>query len=280
MRKIQTLFVCLAIPVCLRAADPIPKLPHSVAGDPSLVARTVVYHEKDVPEITTAMFVQTIVIFPKGEKILDAGCGDRDNWPINWTENVLYVKSAVPGGKTTINVFTSSGTVYSFFASDVSTVAGAHPDAKIFLQLGGELSQTAHEGPKFVSVEELAAAQHQAQLAEETSKQVEAAATKQAQEQQEAYRSQYPGKLQFDYRWNAAEAAKLGIQQVFHDEKFTYIRANQRVGELPVVYEIKDGKHSLIHAPFQNGTFTIQKIVDSGEIVIGKKKVEFFRRAS
>jgi type IV secretory pathway VirB9-like protein len=280
MRRIRTLFVCLAIPALVWAAEATPKLPHSVAGDPSLVARTVVYHEKDVAEITTAMFVQTIVIFPQGEKILDAGCGDRDDWPINWTENVLYVKSAVPGGKTTINVFTSSGTVYSFFASDVSNVAGAHPDAKVFLQLAGDLARTAQEGPKFVSVEELAAARRQAQLAEETSKQAQETITRQAQEQQEKYRSQYPGKLQFDYHWNATEAAKLGIQQVFHDEKFTYIRASQLVGELPVVYEIKDGKHSLINAPFQNGIFTIQKIVESGEIVVGKKKVEFFRRAS
>lgn len=276
MRKAITGFVCLGIPLCGWSADVgLPKAPHSIAGEPSLTARNVVYHANSIMPLTTAMFIQTVVLLPKGEKVLSVGVGDKDDWPISWAENVLFIKSAMPGGKTTLNVFTSSGTVYSFYCLDVSNVAGSHPDAKVFVT---NADVTANEKPKFVSADELEAVRQKLEAVQQQAKATEEASAKQAQEKVEAFRATYPHQLFFDYNWDAKKAQQLGIQQIFRDAKFTYIKADSH--ELPVVYEIKDGKHSVINAQYANGLFTIQKLVDQGEIVIGKKKVEFSRRAS
>lgn len=276
MHKAITGFVCLGIPLCGWSAEVgLPKPLHSVAGEPSLTARTVVYHANAIMPLTTAMFIQTVVLLPKGEKILSVGVGDKDDWPVSWAENVLFIKSATPGGKTTLNVFTSSGTVYSFYCLDVSNVAGSHPDAKVFVQ---NPDVTPDERPKFVSADELKAVEHQLQTAQQQARATEEASARELASEEDSFRATYPSKLRFDYTFDQKKADQLGIQQIFDDGRFTYINANSQ--ELPVVYEIKDGKHSLINAPYAHGVFTIQKLVDHGEIVIGKKHMEFSRRIS
>jgi type IV secretory pathway VirB9-like protein len=275
---ILSLFLWAALPLCTFAAD-TPGTPEAVAGDPSPNARNVAYHDQDIVPLATALRYTTIIVLPKEEKILDVGCGDKDNWVVDKTENYAFVKPAKPGAKTNLNIITESGNLYSFFVSDVSGTSGAHADTKVYVRPAEASLVSAMNGkPRFVSSEELDAAKRQAALAEQTSKAAQTAATKQVQEQTEAFRSHYPGKLHFDYRWNEQEGQRLGILQVFRDDKFTYIKANAQ--ELPVVYEIKDGKHSLINAAFDNGLFTIPKLVDGGEIVVGKKKVEFRRNAT
>ncbi|MGC2656507.1 MAG: TrbG/VirB9 family P-type conjugative transfer protein, partial [Bryobacteraceae bacterium] len=242
-------------------------------------ARNVAYHDQDIVPLATELRYTTIIVLPKEEKILEVGCGDKDNWVVDKAENYAFVKPAKLGAKTNLNIITESGNLYSFFVSDVSNTTGAHADTKVYVRPADASLVSAMNGkPRFVSAEEMEAAKRQVQLAEETSKAVQNAATKQVQDQTEAFQSQYPSKLHFDYRWNEQEAQKLGILEVFRDDKFTYIKADSQ--ELPVVYEIKDGKHSLINAPFQNGLFTIPKLVDDGEIVVGKRKVEFRRAVS
>lgn len=276
MHRAFTGFVCLITPFVAMAADTsILKPLHSIAGEPSLTARSVVYHANQITPITTAMFIQTVVLLPKNEKVLSVGIGDKDNWPISWAENVLFIKSASPGGKTTLNVFTSSGTVYSFYCRDVSNVANSHPDAKVFVT-NPDLTPT--EKQKFYSAEDFEAVQQKLQSVQAQEKATEEQNTKTLANQEDAFRSSYPSKLHFDYSFDPKKAEQLGIEQIFNDGKFTYIKADSQ--ELPVVFEIKDNKHSLINSQFANGIFTIQKLVDQGEIVIGKKHMEFSRRSS
>jgi type IV secretory pathway VirB9-like protein len=283
MKKAPRVFIWAALPFSTFAADQTTSnsgtLPAPVAADPAPSARNIAYHEQDIVTLATELRYTTIIVLPKEEKILDVGCGDKDNWVVDKAENYAFVKPAKPNAKTNLNIITESGNLYSFFVSDISGSQGAHADTKVYVRPADASLVTAMNGkPRFVSADQLDAAKRQAQLADETSKAVQNAATKQVEEQSEAFRAQYPSKLHFDYHWNEQEAQKLGVLQVFRDEKFTYIKADAQ--ELPVVYEIKDGKHSLINAPFQNGLFTIPKLVDDGEIVVGKKKVEFRRTVS
>ena len=44
----------------------------------------------------------------------------------------------------------------------------------------------------------------------------------------EVFRATYPAKLRFNYRWDTKAGAKLGVEQIFADDRFTYIRANTR----------------------------------------------------
>ena len=92
---------------------------------------------------------------------------------------------------------------------------------------------------------------------------------------EEEYRSQYPGTLHFDYRWDLAKGKALGLEQIWRDDKFTYLRGQFQ--ETPALYEVKDKKPSLINFDFSNGMYTVPKELDGGYLEIGKEKVEFHR---
>ena len=58
--------------------------------------------------------------------------------------------------------------------------------------------------------------------------------------------------------------------------KFTYIKTN--APEKFSVYEMKDGKPNLINYDLRDGTYIIPKIMDSGYVELGKKRMEFSRK--
>ncbi len=91
----------------------------------------------------------------------------------------------------------------------------------------------------------------------------------------EAFRSEYPGTLRFDFTWDKSKGNELGLQQIWHDDKFTYLRGQFQ--ETPALYEVKDGKPSLINFDFSHGLYTVPKELDRGYLAIGKQKVEFRR---
>ena len=65
----------------------------------------------------------------------------------------------------------------------------------------------------------------------------------------------------------------MGLQQIWRDDKFTYLRGQFQ--ETPALYELKDGKGSLINFDFANGLYTVPKTVLVGYLAIGKQKVDF-----
>jgi hypothetical protein len=52
----------------------------------------------------------------------------------------------------------------------------------------------------------------------------QAATLKAEQTKEETYRSRYPGSLHFDYVWDEKKGKELGLQQIWRDDKFTYLR--------------------------------------------------------
>ena len=123
--------------------------------------------------------------------------------------------------------------------------------------------------PVFVPAADLDRAKREA--AEAQAK--EANALKEEKQQAEAYRSQYPGQLHFDYAWDRKKGDSLGLKQVWRDDKFTYLRGTFQ--ETPVLYELKDGKGSLINWDFSNGLYTVPKMLLQGYLTIGKQRVDF-----
>ena len=81
--------------------------------------------------------------------------------------------------------------------------------------------------------------------------------------------------LKFDYVYKANEAP-FDIQSIYHDDKFTYIKT--KAPEKFSVYEMKDGKPNLVTYDLREGTYIIPKIMDSGYVELGKKKMEFTRK--
>ena len=90
----------------------------------------------------------------------------------------------------------------------------------------------------------------------------------------EAFRAKYPASLKFDYRWDEKVGEKLGVLQIFHDDRFTYIAAQPQ--ETPTLYEVKDGKPSLINFDYANGLYTVPKHVLKGYLAIGKQRMDFW----
>ena len=89
------------------------------------------------------------------------------------------------------------------------------------------------------------------------------------------YKSAYPLSLKFDYAFKANEAP-FDIESIYHDEKFTYIKTS--APEKFSVYEMKDGKPNLINYDLREGTYIIPKVMDSGYVELGKKRMEFSRK--
>ena len=123
----------------------------------------------------------------------------------------------------------------------------------------------------FVPVAELDKAKQEAAAA----KAAQEAELKAEQTKAEQYRSEYPGSLHFDFVWDERKGKELGLQQIWHDDKFTYLRGEFQ--ETPALYEVKDKKPSLINFDFNGGLYTVPKLLDNGYLAIGKQKVEFHR---
>jgi type IV secretion system protein VirB9 len=67
------------------------------------------------------------------------------------------------------------------------------------------------------------------------------------------------------------------VTGIYHDDRFTYIEAQP--SEAPAVYEVKDGKPSLIQFEFdpKSRRYTIDKILDDGYLRVGKSQLRFHR---
>ena len=91
------------------------------------------------------------------------------------------------------------------------------------------------------------------------------------------YKADYQKKLRFDYELDKKAAREpFLLSLIYHDEAFTYIKMSAR--EKPAIYEIKDGKPNLLNFQVENGVYIVPKIIESGYLAVGKKKISFTKR--
>jgi type IV secretion system protein VirB9 len=109
----------------------------------------------------------------------------------------------------------------------------------------------------------------------EQSKQELAALQAHVEQAVDEYKSSYPLQLKFDYRFKVNEAP-FDIQSIYHDDKFTYIKTT--APEKFSVYEMRDGKPNLVNYDLREGTYIIPKVMDSGYVELGKKRMDFSRK--
>lgn len=234
----------------------------AVAQDAS--ARTVQYHSQDIVPIHAKLKYTTLIEVPATEKIMEAATGDKDFWVVDVVGNFCFVHPAKAGISSNLNLITDKGNIYSFTLQDVSGTADA-PDLKVIVNPADQSSIVAASGPpQFVPAAQLE--QSKQQLAT-----VEAHVTQAVDE----YKSAYPLSLKFDYSFHANEAP-FDIEAIYHDDKFTYIKTS--APEKFSVYEMRDGKPNLVTYELNNGTYIIPKVMDSGYVELGKKRLEFARK--
>ena len=227
-------------------------------------ARTVQYHSQDIIAIRAKVKYTTLIELPTTEKIMQAATGDKDFWIVDVVGNFCFVHPAKQGIASNLNLITDKGNIYSFTLQDISG-SSAEPDLKVIVEPADRSAIVAASGPaQFVPAAQL-----------EQSKQQVNALQSHVEQAVDEYKSGYPTQLKFDYVYKANQAP-FDIQSIYHDDKFTYIKTN--APEKFSVYEMKDGKPNLVTYDLREGTYIIPKVMDSGYVELGKKKMEFARK--
>jgi type IV secretion system protein VirB9 len=234
----------------------------AVAQDAS--GRTVQYHSQDIVPIHAKLKYTTLIELPTTEKIMEAATGDKDFWIVDIIGNFCFVHPAKAGISSNLNLITDKGNIYSFTLQDVSDTSEA-PDLKVIVQPADRSAIIASSGPpQFVPATQL-----------EQSKQQLTAVESHITQAVDEYKSAYPMQLKFDYTFKANDPP-FDIQAIYHDDKFTYIKTS--APEKFSVYEMRDGKPNLINYDLRDGTYIIPKVMDSGYVELGKKRMEFSRK--
>jgi type IV secretory pathway VirB9-like protein len=236
--------------------------------------RTVVIVDSETPPVVRAGLLQsTLILLPAEEKVATVFGGDTSSWVFDGghvASRFISIKPKIAGSSTDVHIVSDHGNEYTLQLREVSQDGDAHFDSKVFVTPGDQAGKEKLAAmPLFVPAADLDRAKREA--SEATAK--EATERKAAETKAEAYRSQYPGKLHFDYTWDRKKAGLLGLEEVWRDDKFTYLRG--KFQETPVLYETKDGKGSLINWDYSDGLYTVPKTVLQGYLTIGKQRVDF-----
>ena len=239
-------------------------LPGALAVAQDASARTVQYHSQDIVPIRAKVKYTTLIEVPPTEKIMEAATGDKDFWIVDVVGNFCFVHPAKQGISSNLNLITDKGNIYSFTLQDISATSDA-PDLKVIVEPADHSSIVAANGPaQFVPVVQV-----------EQSKQQVATLQSHVEQAVDEFKSTYPLQLKFDYSFHANEAP-FDIQSIYHDDKFTYIKTNAT--EKFSVYEMRDGKPNLVNYELRDNTYVIPKVMDSGYVELGKKRMDFTRK--
>jgi type IV secretion system protein VirB9 len=267
--------IAIALGLTFAAASATHAEPEAKRLEPN-APRTVVVSESATPAVVRAALLQsTLIVLPQQEKVANVFAGDTVDWVFDGghvASRFVSIKPKVANGTTDIHIISDHGNEYTLSLQEISGDGDPHFDSKVFITPGDKAAkEKLIELPVFVPAAELDEAKQEIAAA----KAAEAATLKAEQAKEETYRSQYPGSLHFDYTWNKSKGKELGLQEIWRDDKFTYLRGQFQ--ETPALYEVKDKKPSLINFDFNNGLYTVPKELDNGYLAIGKQKVEFHR---
>jgi len=268
-------FVACGLTLTATASASGPTTPEQKQLQPN-APRTVTISEADTPPVIRAGLLQsTLILLPNEERVANVFAGDTVDWVFDGgrvASRFISVKPKVAGSTTDVHIVSDHGNEYTFQLREVSGDDDPHFDSKIFITPGDKAAKDRlAELPVFVPASELDKVKQEAAAAQAA----QAATQKSEATKEEAYRSQYPGSLHFDYAWDKAKAKDLGLEQIWRDDKFTYLRG--KFQETPALYEVKDKKPSLVNFDFNDGLYTVPKQVDNGYLEIGKQKVDFHR---
>jgi type IV secretion system protein VirB9 len=269
MTIIVTCGIALSLPTATHAA---PDVHHLLPSAP----RSITVSETATPPLIRAGLLQsTLILLPEEEKIATVFGGDTVDWVFDGghvASRFISIKPKLVSATTDIHIISDHGNEYTLQLHEITNDPDPHFDTKVFLVPGDKAANDRLvQLPVFVPVAELDQARQEAAAA----KAAQNAEVKAEAAKAETYRSQYPGTLHFDYKWDESKGRELGLQQIWRDDKFTYMRGHFE--ETPALYELKDGKGSLINFDFNAGLYTVPKELNDGYLTIGKKKVDFHR---
>jgi type IV secretion system protein VirB9 len=260
------------------AAEPNPPASMKI-DDP----RSVRVGERSVVTINLCQLMSTMLVLPDKELTRVTQVADTDNWVLETNQSkqasrflsIKVRKPLVP--QTTLNVITDHDSTYTFrlFLND------QHCDSKVFIDPDEQLAKHIAETRPWASPETVDDLKHQLEVANNRAN----AAAGEVSSKVDAFRSSYPRKLKFEYRFDNKLAEKMGIKSIFNDSQFTFVSSVTQ--ETPALYEVKDGKPNLVHFDFRDGLYTADRVIDQGYLAIGgtgngkhQERLEFRRIAT
>ena len=274
MKPPIVVFVTFGLALATASANgSTPPEPHRLQPN---APRSVTVSEAETPPVIRAGLLQsTLILLPAEEKIATVFGGDTVDWVFDGghvASRFISVKPKLANTTTDIHIVSDHGNEYTLQLQEISGDADAHFDSKVFIVPGDKAARDRlTDMPVFVPAAELDKAKQEAVAA----KAAQTAEVMAEESKAETYRSQYPGSLHFDYSWDQKKGKQLGLQQIWRDVKFTYLRGQFQ--ETPALYELKDKKGSLINFDYNAGLYTVPKQLDNGYLTIGKQKMEFHR---
>jgi len=252
-----------------------PSTPASKQLEPSAPRTIVVSQAASPPVVRAGLLQSTLILLPAEEKVANVFAGDTVDWVFDGghvASRFISIKPKVSNASTDVHIISDHGNEYTLELREISSEEDLHFDSEVFITPADKAAKDRlTELPVFVPASDLE------RLKQELTAANAAADTERKAEEtkNEQFRSQYPAMLHFDFTWDKAKGKTLGLEQIWRDDKFTYLRGQFQ--ETPALYEVKDKKPSLINFDFSNGLYTVPKDLDSGYLAIGKQKVEFHR---
>jgi type IV secretion system protein VirB9 len=237
---------------------------------PDATTETIVAQDEDILPLHASLRETTLIVLPASEKAMGVFCGDKTYWNVDvipGAERYVAVKPSKAGISTDIHIVTDHNNSYTFQAVE----GGSGPIAlKVFVKPTD--ASSLERPPVFVAASEVTALKQQ--LAEEQAalKKVQDTSAAELKTRSEQFRAEYPDTMQFPYTFKK-DRAPFHVQAVWHDDRFTYIRAHPE--EAPALYELKDGKPNLIQFELRpDGLYFIPKILDRAYLEIGKQRLD------
>ena len=251
-----------------------------IAQDGGPVLR-VVEAEDQIVAIRAKTRHTTVIVLPATETVLDFVVGDSEYWHLTGAANLAFLKPIAEGVTTNVALVCASGRIYSFLVTERK--AEPHLVVRIESQVTGDarISSTAHE-PAFVARSQVAPYRQMAESAMQTAKAAQVDAdtriadvTALAADETEAFRAEYPTRLEFPYRLeDKARKWPFLVEGMWHDGRFTYLRS--RAQESPALFEVKDGKPALVAYDLkEDGLYIARHVLGDGWLQIGKQKVKW-----
>lgn len=259
----------------LSAASAADQRPAWAPGEPTQDGvRRVLVRPDTVAPLTFRMKHTTLLILPDSEEILLDDTGDRPSWAIVVNHNIASITPLMAGAETNLNIITKAGTVYSFTLKE----GGKGPtDLKVFVTVPEDQAPPVR---KFFSVSEYDGA---VQGVEALKRQVSdlqdrlrEAETKAAEKVPAVPVVAAPVSLHFDYK-QVKDEKPFHVKAVFHDGAFSYIQT--AATEKFSIYEMKDGRPSLVQFQVEGGLYIVPKVIDEAYLTLGAAKLPIVRKA-
>jgi type IV secretion system protein VirB9 len=241
--------------------------------------RTVVIADAQAPPVVRAALLQsTLIELPAEEKVATVFGGDIVSWVIDAghvASRYLSIKPKVTDAITDLHIVSDHGNEYTVELREISSDKDSpHFDSKIYVSSSdAKADDNIAKPPVFIPAAEVELKEAQLRKEADDARKIAEADHKALAAAAESFKASYPGTLRFDYIWDAKKGSALGLQEIWRDDRFTYLRG--QFEETPALYELKDGNGSLINYDFANGLYTIPKTVAQGYLSIGKQRVDF-----